>query len=96
MYGFEVVYKRENGSSGSVSGGDGSIQSANDGVKYHIAYYKALGYTITLANVTKFCDGCRGSGQIFKAKRKGGLKIAQECPTCKGKPILESFTALLE
>lgn len=92
MHGFEVVYRRENGTVGSVRGGDGSIKSANDGVSSHIDYYRALGYTITTATVNKFCETCMGSGAVYKAKYKGGMKLARQCPTCKGKPVLEALT----
>ena len=88
MFSFSIDYTRTDGKGGGMSGGGYSLEVARERLLKDMAYYAAMGYTITSAPLFVVCDTCRGEGKVSKCRRKFCQHYSptcfRVCPTCKG------------
>ena len=50
------------------------------------SYYVSLEYTDVTIDLKEICALCEGTGQVFKAKKRG-FSVRKTCPDCKGNSV---------
>lgn len=80
-YAYEVAYSQHS----SMMGNAATLDKAIEGLNFHVAYYRDMGYPIRLANVFVRCEACEGNGRVAKGRKGVRFPKYTDCKACKGK-----------
>ena len=88
-YTYSLTYKREDGTTGGMSGGRETLIDTIIGCQHDIEYYKGMGYTVVVDYLVQNCGECKGAGdRQHKSNRFKRIK----CKCCKGAGTLQGIT----
>lgn len=79
-YSYEVSYSTYS----AVMGNAATLDKAIEGLNFHVAYYRDMGYPLRSASVCVRCDACAGVGRIAKGRKGVRFPKYTECKACKG------------
>ena len=85
---YSVSITRQDGKrdKGIVCGGKPTFLATIAEAITQASYYVSLGYAEVTIELEEICALCDGTGQVFKAKKRG-FSVRKTCPDCKGNSV---------